>query len=88
MDPDLDPYWPPPSSSGSGSGSVKNEYGSTTLVKTIEEVFSTQKKTLSSSKLILNNQLKDVRIFGTWLEHYKKMVSDSHPEAYYFPLTF
>jgi hypothetical protein len=31
-DPDLDPdpYWPPTSSSGSGS--VKNEYGSTTLV--------------------------------------------------------
>jgi hypothetical protein len=28
-DPDPDPYWPP---SGSGSGSVKNEYGSTTLV--------------------------------------------------------
>jgi hypothetical protein len=28
----LDPYWPPPSSSGSGSGSVKNEYGSTTLL--------------------------------------------------------
>ncbi len=31
MDPDPDPYWPPISSSGSGSGSVKNEYGSTTL---------------------------------------------------------
>ncbi len=35
MDPDPkldpDPYWPPTSSSGSGSGSVKNEYGSITL---------------------------------------------------------
>jgi hypothetical protein len=31
LDPDPDPYWPPPSSSGSGS--VKNEYGSTTLEK-------------------------------------------------------
>jgi hypothetical protein len=30
MDPD--PYWSPTSNSGSGSGSVKNEYGSTTLV--------------------------------------------------------
>ncbi len=29
MDPD--PYWPPSGSSGSGSGSVKNEYGSETL---------------------------------------------------------
>jgi hypothetical protein len=25
------PYWPPSRSSGSGSGSVKNEYGSETL---------------------------------------------------------
>ncbi len=33
MDPD--PYWPPTSSSGSGSGSVKNEYGSTTLSRTL-----------------------------------------------------
>jgi hypothetical protein len=32
LDPDPDPYWPPSGSSGSGSGSVKNEYGSETLV--------------------------------------------------------
>ncbi len=32
MDPD--PYWPQSGSSGSGSGSVKNEYGSETLVFT------------------------------------------------------
>jgi hypothetical protein len=35
LDPDPapypDPYWPPSGSSGSGSGSVKNEYGSETL---------------------------------------------------------
>ncbi len=35
MDPDpdpyTDPYWPPSGSTGSGSGSVKNEYGSETL---------------------------------------------------------
>jgi hypothetical protein len=32
LDPDPDPYWPPSGSTGSGSGSVKNEYGSETLV--------------------------------------------------------
>ena len=36
MDPDPDPYpdpyWPPSRSTGSGSGSIKNEYGSTTLL--------------------------------------------------------
>jgi hypothetical protein len=31
LDPDPDPYWPPSGSTGSGSGSVKNEYGSETL---------------------------------------------------------
>jgi hypothetical protein len=31
-DPYPDPYWPPSGSTGSGSGSVKNEYGSETLV--------------------------------------------------------
>jgi hypothetical protein len=34
LDPDPDPYWPPSGSSGSGSGSVKNEYGSETLQET------------------------------------------------------
>jgi hypothetical protein len=33
LDPDPDPYWPPSGSTGSGSGSVKNEYGSETLKK-------------------------------------------------------
>jgi hypothetical protein len=32
LDPDPDPYWPPSGSTGSGSGSVKNEYGSETLI--------------------------------------------------------
>ncbi len=36
QDLDPDPYWPPTSSPGSGSGSVKNEYGSTTLVKILK----------------------------------------------------
>ncbi len=44
MDPDPypDPYWPPSGSTGSGSGSVKNEYGSTTLVLHIinEDLFA------------------------------------------------
>jgi len=30
VDPDPDPYWSP--TANSGSGSVKNEYGSTTLI--------------------------------------------------------
>jgi hypothetical protein len=34
-DPYPDPYWPPSGSSGSGSGSVKNEYGSETLTTNI-----------------------------------------------------
>jgi hypothetical protein len=34
LDPDPDPYWPPSGSTGSGSGSVKNEYGSETLKAT------------------------------------------------------
>jgi hypothetical protein len=38
LDPDPDPYWPPPSSSGSGS--VKNEYGSTTLSATLIEIIA------------------------------------------------
>jgi hypothetical protein len=33
LDPDLDPYWSPSSTSGSGSGSGKNEYGSETLAR-------------------------------------------------------
>ncbi len=32
MDPDPDLYWSPTSYSGSGSGTGKNEYGSSTLV--------------------------------------------------------
>jgi hypothetical protein len=32
---DPDPYWSPTSYSESGSGSGKNEYGSTTLIKTV-----------------------------------------------------
>jgi hypothetical protein len=35
---DPDPYWSPASNSGSGSG--KNEYGSTTLEKTVLKPFS------------------------------------------------
>ncbi len=34
-DPDPDPYWPPSGSTGSGSGSVKNEYGSETLIRAV-----------------------------------------------------
>jgi hypothetical protein len=36
LDPDPDPYWPPSGSTGSGSGSVKNEYGSETLIRGIK----------------------------------------------------
>jgi hypothetical protein len=35
---DPDPYWSPASTSASGSGSVKNENGSETLVVSIDDI--------------------------------------------------
>jgi hypothetical protein len=46
LDPDPDPYWPPSGSTGSGSGSVKNEYGSTTLRGTTMSLKYLQRKPL------------------------------------------
>jgi hypothetical protein len=63
-DPYPDPNWPPSGSSGSGSGSVKNEYGSETLAS-MKTIAAKQKK---NAKLILHIILELVNKFGLTID--------------------